>query len=340
MKSIIVKIISAIAICAVIIGVSTLAVILLAKNRSQQNAKIISSSFAGYDFARAVTGDPSQVSMLLKPGAEMHSYEPTPDDIKKLKESALFIYIGSESEHWIEDLVANNEIPADKTLRLMDLVETKLEDHSHGDEDYAHEEKNHTHNDKDHAHGDEDHTHDDGGHTHDDEHIWTNPVNAMKLVEGIKNRLSELAPERSSEYNKNATAYNERLSVIDQKIRDVVADSDKKELIFADRFPFRYLVDEYGLKYTAAFPGCSEQTEASSNTIARLIDKIKSSNIKVILKIELTSDKLAKIIANETGAKILELNAAHNISQKDFDKGVTYADIMEKNIKVLKEASE
>lgn len=326
MNSKTVKILATIIICAVIIGISAFTVGFLIKNRAEKNSKIVSSSFIGYDFARAVVGDSSQVSMLLKPGAEMHDYEPTPDNIKKLKESDLFIYIGGESEHWIENLIANNEISANKTLRLMDLVETKTENHTHEDEDHTHDDENHTHEHED--------------HTHDDEHIWTSPLNAIKLIDGIKNKLSELYPEKSIEFKENATTYNERLHTVDQKIRSIVANSNKKELVFADRFPFRYFADEYGLEYTAAFPGCSEQTEASSSTIAHLINKIKTKDIKVVLKIELTNDKLAQIIANETGAKILELDSAHNISQTDFDKGVTYADIMEKNIKVLEEALE
>ena len=281
----------------------------------------------------AVIGDESEVSMLLKPGVEMHSYEPTPEDIINIKKADLFIYVGGESDEWVKDLLKDNEIPEAKTLRLMDLVETKEEELSEGMEEHEHEHE---------------HEHDDG-HKHEDEfgseneveydeHIWTSPVNAIKLVSGIKDRLAQIHPENASAYTKNADAYIAHLSSIDQQIREVVRASNKKELIFGDRFPFRYFVDEYGLDYYAAFPGCSEQTEASSQTIAFLINIAKTSNVNTILKIELTSDKLAKSIADEVGASIMVLNAAHNISSDDFEKGVTYADIMERNIEVLREA--
>lgn len=304
---------------ALILGASVFAVVKLSQNKKTVN--ILSSSFIGYDFARAVVGDESEVSMLLKPGAEMHDYEPTPEDIINIKNAELFIYIGGESDGWVDDLLKDNEIPEEKTLRLMDLVEVKEEELSDGMEEYEH--------DSEEAHEEE---------VEYDEHIWTSPVNAIKLVNGIKDRLLIIHPKNKDVYEKNANAYTTRLSDIDQKIREVVASSNKKELIFGDRFPFRYLVDEYGLDYYAAFSGCSEQTEASSQTTAFLINKAKSDNIKVILKIELTSDKLAQSIADEAGAKVMTLNAAHNISSEDFAKGTTYADMMENNIEVLKEA--
>ncbi|MBR2830996.1 zinc ABC transporter substrate-binding protein [Candidatus Saccharibacteria bacterium] len=298
-----------------IVSICIFAIARLSQNKKTTN--IISSNFVGYDFARAVTGDKSKVAMLLKPGAEMHDYEPTPEDIINIKNADLFIYVGGESDKWVEDLLKDNEVPKEKTLRLMDLVEVKEEELIEGMEE------------REHHHEEE---------IEYDEHIWTSPVNAVKLVNGIKDKLSKIYPENENIYTKNADAYISRLLNINQKIRDVVASSDKKELIFGDRFPFRYFADEYGLDYYAAFPGCSEQTEASSKTIAFLINKAKSNNIKTILKIELTSEKLAKSIADEAGAKVMTLNAAHNISSEDFEKGVTYADIMERNIEVLKEA--
>ncbi len=313
------KLIGGILAIALILGVSIFTVIKL--SQSKKTASIISSSFVGYDFARAVTGDNSEVTMLIKPGSEMHDFEPTPEDIINIKNADLFIYVGGESDEWVEDLLKDNEIPEEKTLRLMDLVEIKEEELSEGMEEHEHEHEHHHEEEVEY-----------------DEHIWTSPVNAIKLVDGVKDKLSKIYPENKDVYAKNADTYTSRLSEIDQKIRNVVSSSNKKELIFGDRFPFRYFVDEYGLNYYAAFPGCSEQTEASSKTIAFLINKVKSDNVKVVLKIELTSDKLAKSIADETNAKVMTLNAAHNISSEDFEKGVTYADIMESNVEVLKEA--
>ena len=324
MKNKVLKTLSSIAIIALILGASIFVITKFAGNKN--SARIISSNFVGYDFARAVTGDKSEVSMLLKPGAEAHDFEPTPEDIINIKNADLFIYVGGESDEWVERLLEGNEIPAEKTLRLMDLVEVKEEGLSEGMEE--HEEHEHSHE----AH--------EAHETHEeyDEHIWTSPLNAIQLVNGIKTKLATIHPENKSTYTQNAGSYISRLLAIDQKIRDVVSSSAKKELIFGDRFPFRYFVDEYGLRYYAAFPGCSEQTEASSQTIAFLINKAKTDGIKTILKIELTSDKLAKTIAEETGAKVLTLNAAHNISKEDFESGLTYADIMEANVNVLKGA--
>ncbi|MBQ9017670.1 zinc ABC transporter substrate-binding protein [Candidatus Saccharibacteria bacterium] len=326
MKNRLLKIISGILAITLIVGICIFAIIKLSQSR--KTANIISSNFVGYDFARAVTGDKSEVSMLLKPGTEMHNYEPTPEDIVNIKNADLFIYIGGESDEWVEDLLKDNEIPEEKTLRLMSLVEVVEEELSDGMETH---ESDGNHEGRDNHHHDEEKV-------EYDEHIWTSPVNAIKLVNGVRDKLSKIHPENEVIYTKNANTYASRLSDINQKIRDVVATSNKKELIFGDRFPFRYFVDEYGLDYYAAFPGCSEQTEASNKTIAFLINQAKADDIKTILKIELTSDKLAKSIADEAGAKVMTLNAAHNISSEDFEKGVTYADIMESNISIIKEA--
>lgn len=283
-------------------------------SNDKKSSTIISSNFIGYDFARAVTGDSSSISMLLAPGSEAHTFEPTPEDIINIKNADLFIYVGGESEDWVNDLLENSEIPREKTIRLMDFIEAKEEKFPEGMEQGDEEEIEY------------------------DEHIWTSPINAIELIDAIKDKLSTIHPEARDTYAKNASSYNSRLLAIDQEFRDIIEHSHKKELIFGDRFPFRYFVDEYGLDYYAAFPGCSEQTEASSQTIAFLINKAKSDHINTILKIELTSDKLANTIANEANAKVLVLNAAHNISKEDFDNGLTYADIMENNTKILEEA--
>lgn len=325
MKNRIIKTIGGILVIVIVLGASVFTFMKLGQDKNVAN--IISSSFVGYDFTRAVIGDKFGISMLLKPGAETHNFEVTPEDIINIKNADLFIYVGGESDEWVEELLKNNEIPEEKTLRLMDLVEVKEEELSEGMDEYEFEEDYEEHS-----------YHYNGEEIEYDEHIWTSPVNAIKLVNGIKDKLSIIHPENEDTYMKNANDYISRLSDIDQKIRNVVANSNKKELIFGDRFPFRYFANEYGLNYYAAFPGCSEQTEASSRTIAFLINRAKSDNIKVILKTELTSDKLAKSIADEVGAKVLTLNVAHNISSEDFDNGVTYADIMENNIEVLKEA--
>ena len=304
---------SVIILTLIIIGIFS-----LSRLRSLKSpASIISTTFPGYDFARAVTGDSTKLKMLVSPGTEIHNFEPTPQDIIDINNSDLFIYVGGESDEWVERLLENNEIPTDKTLRLMDIIKPLEEEHVEGMEEKH-----------DHDHHEDEH----------DEHIWTSPVNATKIVEAIKDKLTKIYPSEAVLYQKNAEAYVNRLFSIDYQIRGIINNSNKKELILGDRFPFRYFSNEYGLDYFAAFPGCSEQTEASSSTIAFLIDKVKADDIKVVLKIELTDGKLANTIAEATGAKVLELNSAHNISLSDFDSGLTYTDIMEQNLKVLEEA--
>ncbi len=308
-----------------IVGAFAVGLWKLAENRkSGGEVDVLATNFIGYDLARAVVGDTGvEVSMLLKPGAEMHDFEPTPEDIIKIREADLFIYVGGESDEWVKEMLSDNEIPEEKVLKLMDLVYVKEEELVEGMEEGHEDEEEHEHT---------------NGEVEYDEHIWTSPVNAMKMVDGVREKLATIYPEKAEAFGRNAEEYNARLMDIDRKIREVVAEGARKELIFGDRFPFRYFVDEYGLDYYAAFPGCSEQTEASSQTIAYLIDKAKAEGVKVILKIELTSDKLAQTIADEAGAKVMTLNAAHNISQEDFERGATYADIMERNIEVLREA--
>ena len=281
-----------------------------------ENAKIVSSNFVGYDFARAVTGDGNGVKMLIKPGTETHDYEPTPQDIIAIQQAKLFVYNGGESDAWVDKILADNNISRDKTLRLMDFVELKTEEEKEGMEGEEEEEEEEEY----------------------DEHIWTSPKNAIRLIEAIRDKLSDLESDKSEQYVENANNYLVRIRDIDENFRSVVMAAPSKTLIFGDRFPFRYFVDEYGLDYFAAFPGCSGQTEASSSTVAFLVDKAKETNAKAIFKIELTNGQLAQTIADESGAKVYELSAAHNISQEDFEKGVTYADIMEKNVDMLKEA--
>lgn len=250
--------------------------------------------------------------MLVKPAAETHSFEPTPQDIIDITNADFFIYVGGESDEWVDRVLKDNNISEDKTIRMMDFVNLKQEELKEG---MAGE--------------------DEGEY---DEHIWTSPINAIRIIEAIRDRLVAKNPAKLDAYTDNTQKYAAQLQNINQEIRTIVQNSKRKELIFADRFPFRYFVDEYDLDYYAAFPGCSDQTEASSNTVAFLINKVKTDNIPVVLKIELTSGALAQTISAETGAKILTLSAGHNISQADFDSGKTFVDIMTENITILREA--
>ena len=288
-------------------------------NNKNNKLTIIASSFPGYDFARAITKDSNniEVKMLLNPGTEMHNYEPTPQDIIKINNSKMFIYVGGDSDEWINDIIGDIDTSKTKLVKLMDLVNVVEEEHVKGMEVEDEEEEEETEY---------------------DEHVWTSPKNAITIINKIKDIIIDIDKDNQNLYENNALNYINKLNVIDNEIKNIVNNGIRKEIIIGDRFPFRYFTDEYNLSYYAAFPGCSEQTEASAKTISFLIDKVKNDNIPVVFHIELSKGNIAKTISEETGAKVLEFNSAHNISQKDFDRGVTYIDIMNNNIKALKEA--
>ena len=296
------------------------------KNKDNENKlTIVTTNFPSYDFARAVVKDNKDVElkMLLKPGAESHDFEPTPQDIIDIKNSDLFIYTGGESDEWIGDILDDIDTDKTKVIKMMDLVDVKEEEIVEGMEDEEHEEEEEHHDEEE---------------VEYDEHVWTSPVNAIKIVNALRDEVVSIDNDNKKVYEDSAKEYTDKLEKIDNEFKDIVKNAKRKEIIFGDRFPLRYFVDEYNLKYYAAFPGCSAQTEASAKTISYLVDKVKEDKIPVVFHIELSNGKIAEAISKETGAKVLEFNTAHNISQKDFDAGVTYVDIMEENTKVLKEA--
>ena len=287
------------------------------KQDKESKINIISTSFPGYDFARAITKDLEEVNveMLLKPASEMHDYEPTPKDIINIEKSDMFIYIGGESDEWVRKILKRIDTKKTKVIKLIDLTDKVYEEEVEGmEEESEHREEEY------------------------DEHVWTSPVNVIKITEKLEKEIAKTDNTNMDKYKKNSDEYINKLNKIDTEIRQIVSNSKRKEIIFGDRFPFRYFTDEYNLKYYAAFKGCSEQTEASAKTIAFLINKVKEDNIPVVFHIELSNKKIAKEIAKQTNAKVLEFHSAHNISKEDFEKGTTYVDIMKKNIKALREA--
>lgn len=284
-------------------------------NENNNEISIITTNFPAYDFARAVAGDKANIKMLVKPGVETHDFEPTPQDIIDIKNSKMFIYTGGDSDEWIEDILDDINPENTKLFKMMDAVDVIEEETVEGME-RKHE----------------------GGEVEYDEHVWTSLKNAKKIIGSIKDELVKISPENKTVFKSNAESYTHKLTNIDQNLQKVVENGSRKTIVFGDRFPLRYFADDYGLNYFAAFPGCSEQTEASSKTIAFLVDKVKSENIPVIFKIEMSNSKVADTIANETDAKVLVFNSAHNISTSDFNHGKTYAEIMAENIKALEEA--
>lgn len=309
---------------------------MLGKHETGKKYSIVSTSFPGYDFARAVASDNTEVSvkMLLKPGAESHSFEPTPQDILTIKNSNLFLYVGGDSDEWVKKVISEIDPKKTKVMKLVDLVKTKNEEVVEGMQEDEHDHKDDDDHDHDHNH-DHDHKEEE---PEVDEHVWTSLKNAKEITEKILKATLEFDKAEEKKLSENAKNYTDKIVAVDQKIGEMVKTAKRKEIIVGDRFPLRYFVDDYGIKYYAAFPGCSEQTEANVKTVSFLVKKIKEDKIPAVFKIELSNGLIAETLAKETGAKILEIQTAHNISEKDFEAGVTYVDLMERNFEALKEA--
>ena len=341
------------AIFGLVLVVGLLAFLVLNREKFEQKKySVVSTSFPGYDFARAVTKNTNiSTKMLVKPGAETHTYEPTPQDIIDIKNADMFIYVGGDSDTWVEKILKDVDTKKTHVVKLVDLVSTVneeivegMEDEDEHDHEHDHD-HDHDHDDHDHDHDhNHDHKHDHDGHDHDDhdeeegaeidEHVWTSPKKAMEIVKKIAEVASEIDAAEKNKIDDNAEKYVAEIAQVDKDLHQAI-DGKISEIVVADRFPFRYFADEFGLKYAAAFSGCSEQTEASAKTISFLINKVKQDKVKKIYKIELSNGKIAETVSKDTGAEVLELHSAHNVTADDFSKGVTYVDLMKRNLLAL-----
>lgn len=301
----------------------------IAKNDNKK-INVVATIFPEYDFLRQIAGDDINLTMLLSPGAESHSYEPTPKDILNVSESDLFVYVGGDSDAWVSGILDSMDQSKMKIVTLMDCVNLVEEESVEGME-AEHDEADAT-NKTDATDGEK------VEEPEMDEHVWTSPQNAILIVQKLCNELCEADPKNAEDYKKNTENYIKKLEKLDGEFKSVADNSVRKEIVVGDRFPFRYFVDAYGLNYYAAFPGCSTDTEASAATVAFLIDKIKEDKIPVVFHIELSNEQMSQSISSATGAKNELLNAVHNISRSDFEAGVTYIDLMEHNVEVLREA--
>ena len=340
------------AIFGLVLVVGLLAFLVLNREKFEQKKySVVSTSFPGYDFARAVTKNTNiSTKMLVKPGAETHTYEPTPQDIIDIKNADMFVYVGGDSDIWVKKILKDVDTKKTHVVKLVDLVSTVEEeivegmededehDHGHADHDHDHDDHDYKH-DHDHDHDHESHEY---KHEHDeeeegpeiDEHVWTSPKKAMEIVKKIADVASEIDADEKTKINDNAEKYVAEIAQVDKDLHQAI-DGKISEIVVADRFPFRYFADEFGLKYAAAFSGCSEQTEASAKTISFLINKVKQDKVKKIYKIELSNGKIAETVSKDTGAEVLELHSAHNVTADDFSKGVTYVDLMKRNLVAL-----
>ena len=336
------------AIFGLVLVVGLLAFLVLNREKFEQKKySVVSTSFPGYDFARAVTKNTNiSTKMLVKPGAETHTFEPTPQDIIDIKNADMFIYVGGDSDTWVEKILKDVDTKKTHVVKLVDLVSTVEEEIVEGMEDEDEHDHDHDH-DHDHKHDhDHDHHHDHESHAHKhdheeeeegleiDEHVWTSPKNAMEIVKKIAKVASEIDAAEKNKIDDNAEKYVAEIAQVDKDLHQAI-DGKISEIVVADRFPFRYFADEFGLKYAAAFSGCSEQTEASAKTISFLINKVKQDKVKKIYKIELSNGKIAETVSKDTGAEVLELHSAHNVTADDFSKGVTYVDLMKRNLLAL-----
>lgn len=312
-------------------GKSTDTIIREESGNEDRKLQVVSTIFPGYDFVRAIAGDHVQVKMLLPPGAESHSFDPTAQDIMSIQDCDLFLCVGGESETWVNTLLNSIDTSGVTMLSMMDVVETVEEEIREGMQEEA----------KPLAAGQNQEQEANGTNAEEkeyDEHVWTSPQNAMRITQAILTELCRLDPANAADYQANAESYLQELNALDAAFRQVVQSGERRTLIFGDRFPFRYFADEYGLDYYAAFPGCSSQTEASAKTIAFLMRKVKEEKIPVVFYIESSNGKMAEAICEDTGAKKLLFHSCHNVTKTEFSQGVTYLELMKRNVEHLKEA--
>jgi zinc transport system substrate-binding protein len=297
---------------------------------------IVTTIFPEYDWVRAVLGDKAdnaEVTMLLDNGVDLHSYQPTADDIVKISDCDLFLYVGGESDGWVDDALKNATNKNMKVINLLDVLgdSVKTEEVVEGMQETEH--------DHDHDHSKEVSTFEDE--EEKDEHVWLSLKNAEVLVNAISKSLQELDPDNKDTYAANAAAYIEKLSALDGEYQAAVDAATYKTVVFGDRFPFRYLVDDYGLRYYAAFVGCSAETEASFETVSFLAKKVDELKLPCVLTIEGAQHKIAETIVQNTAEKnqkVLTMDSLQSTSSKDVANGTTYLSVMEKNLSVLKEA--
>lgn len=280
---------------------------------------VVTTIFPYYDFVRQIAGDRVKLKLVVPAGMDSHSFEPTPADMIAMQEADVLICNGGEMEQWVEKVLGSLDTSHMKVLTMMDYVDVVEEEHVEGMEE-------------------EEHRHEDGFEMHIeyDEHIWTSPVNAQAIVKIISRTLSEADPREESRFENNTQAYLKELKDLDSRFRQVVNQGRLHMIVVADKFPFRYFADEYGLSYRAAFSGCSGDTEPSARTIAYLIDKVKEDRIPAVYYLELSSHRTAEIIQEETGAVPLLLHSCHNVTRKQFDEGVTYLQLMRQNVENLR----
>ena len=338
---------------------------------TNKKLSVVCTIFPEYDWIRELVGDKKdnyEITYLLDKGVDLHSYQPTAEDIAKIANCDLFVYVGGESDGWVKDALKESKNDKMQVVNLLETLGSNVKeeevvegmqehdhDHEHehkedADHDHEHEHKedadhDHEHEHKEDADHDHEHEHKEDGHHHDeveyDEHVWLSLRNASSLVNELAVRLQTIDPENKDYYAGTAANYTAKLGDLDSKYIAAVKKAKEKTILFGDRFPFRYMADDYGLKYYAAFVGCSAETEASFETVAFLAKKTDELKLNNIMVIENSDQKIAKKIVETTKNKnqnIVELNSMQSVTADQIAKGVTYLGIMEDNLKALETA--
>ena len=293
--------------------------------------KIVTTIFPEYDWVKQIAGDSNNldITFLMKNGGDLHSYSPSAEDILKISSCDMLVYVGGESDKWIEEILENSVNSNIKTINLMNVLgeKAKEEELVEGMEDDDHDD-----------HGDHD---DDDAELEYDEHVWLSLDNAQLFVKSITENLCAIDSENAGTYKANCERYLSQLDALDDEYEEVIENSKYKTLIFADRFPFRYLTDDYDLSYYAAFKGCSAETEASFETITFLANKADELNLPRILTIDGSDGKMAKTVVATSKNKnrmIYSLDSLQSVTDNEVQSGKTYIKAMESNLEILKKA--
>lgn len=297
-------------------------------NRNKSKLSVVCTIFPLYDWTCNILGDKKEgcdISLLAESGVDMHSYQPSAADLVSISQCDLFIYVGGESDKWVEKALQN---PVNRSRKILNLIEALG--------DAAKDEKTPEGADENH-----DHDHEDDDEHEKDEHIWLSLKNAEICLQKITAELCSIDTVNKTVYEKNSEEYSQKLNELDISFKNAVSEAEFKILVFCDRFPFRYLADDYGIDYYAAFSGCSAETEASFETIVFLANKIDELNLKTICIIESGDGRIAETVKNTTAGKnqeIVKFDSMQSINRNDISGGVTYCSVMEKNLNSLRKA--
>jgi len=294
----------------------------------EKTISVVTTIFPEYDWVRAIVGDNDnvEITMLLDDGVDLHNYQPTAEDIMKIATCDVFVYVGGESDEWVEDALAEATNQDMQVVNLLEALGSSVKEEEIVEGMMAEEEHEHEHEE---------------GKVEYDEHVWLSLKNAQVLVDAIAQVIQTADSANADEYAANAAAYIEELSAMDESYQQMIDATSVKTVLFGDRFPFRYLVDDYGLDYYAAFVGCSAETEASFETITFLAEKVDELKLDTVFTIENSDQKIAQTIIENTAGKdaqILTLDSLQSTTMADVEAGVTYLSVMAGNLEVLTEA--